>query len=74
MENLFCSVWFEVDADNHVHGKMIFKRKIEGFLISTALPSIIANVIGHATNYFDDEYFEAAVGVNLTILLVLSTM
>ena len=45
-----------------------------GFLITTAVPSIVANIIGHTTNYFDDEYFEAAVGVNLTILLVLTTM
>ena len=30
--------------------------------------------LGHATNYFDESMFDAAVGVNLTILLVLTTM
>ena len=63
-----------MDEDQRVYGKMIFVRNIDGFIITTALPSIIANVIGHATNYFDDAYFEAAIGVNLTILLVLATM
>ena len=68
------SVKFEVDENNITLGTLIFGRNIGGFLITTAVPSIIANIIGHATNYFGDELFDAAIGVNLTILLVLSTM
>ena len=29
---------------------------------------------GHSTNYFHQDYFDVAIGVNLTILLVLTTM
>ena len=43
-------------------------------MITTALPSVLANTVGHFTNYFGDDNFDAAVGVNLTILLVLTTM
>ena len=68
------SVRFETDEDNFIHGKMVFERKIKGFVITTALPSVTANVIGHFTNYFPKEHFDAAIGVNLTILLVLTTM
>ena len=52
----------------------MFDRAIEGFLVTTAIPTIFANMIGHATNYFGGESFDAAIGVNLTILLVLTTM
>ena len=65
---------FHVDEKEVIHGKMILVRKLDGFIITTALPSIIANVIGHTTNYFHQDYFDAAIGVNLTILLVLTTM
>ena len=53
---------------------MVLVRNLDGFIITSALPSIIANVIGHSTNYFRQDYFDVAIGVNLTILLVLTTM
>ena len=65
---------FHVDEKAVIHGKMVFVRKLDGFVITTVLPSIIANIIGHMTIYFHHDYFEAAIGVNLTILLVLTTM
>ena len=57
-----------------LHGNVVLDRDIAGFLITTAIPTIFANAIGHATNYFGTEMFDAAIGVNLTILLVLTTM
>ena len=62
------------DEEDVIHGKMILDRKLDGFIITTALPSIIANIIGHSTNYFRQDNFDVAIGVNLTILLVLTTM
>ena len=38
------------------------------------LPTVAANLIGYATNFFVDYAFEAALGVNLTIMLVITTM
>ena len=57
-----------------LYGYIVLERDITGFLITTAVPTVIANMIGHATNYFGDNLFDASVGVNLTILLVLTTM
>ena len=66
---------FHVDKEKEIiHGKMVLVRNLDGFIITSALPSIIANVIGHSTNYFRQDYFDVAIGVNLTILLVLTTM
>ena len=52
-----------------MYGNVVLDRDIAGFLITTAIPTIIANIIGHATNFFGDQLFDAAIGVNLTILL-----
>ena len=57
-----------------MHGSIVLDRDISGFIITTAIPTVIANMIGHATNFFGDGLFDAAIGVNLTILLVLTTM
>ena len=57
-----------------LYGYIVLDRDIAGFLITTAIPTIIANMIGFATNFFEGDLFDAAIGVNLTILLVLTTM
>ena len=75
-KSIYCiisSVHFELDG-NTFYGNVVLDRAIEGFLITTAIPTIFANMIGHASNYFGEENFDAAIGVNLTILLVLTTM
>jgi hypothetical protein len=36
--------------------------------------SYTANLIGHVSNYYDESHFDVAIGVNITILLVLTTM
>ena len=38
------------------------------------VPTVLLNIIGHATNYYKDFFFEAVVTVNLTCMLVLATM
>jgi hypothetical protein len=52
--------------------KFTFNRDISGSLMVDYLPVLIAVVVGHLTNYFNN--FEVAVGANLTILLVLVTL
>ena len=68
------SVHFELVGEDRIYGNVVFDRAVQGYLITTAIPTIFANAIGHATNYFKEELFDAAIGVNLTILLVLTTM
>jgi len=38
------------------------------------MPTILMNVVGHCTMYFKPFFFEAQVSVNLTVMLVLTTM
>ena len=35
---------------------------------------VIANLIGQLTNFFDESLFDLSISVNLTLLLVVSTM
>ena len=51
-----------------------FRRSLGGSFLTAHLPTIIANIIGHLTNWFHVTNFDTAVGVNLTLLLVLTTM
>ena len=50
----------------------VFGRNQFNFFLTVCLPTVLANVMGHLTNYFYN--FEIAVGVNLTLMLVISTM
>lgn len=47
---------------------------LSGFFVTTMLPTVAANLIGYTTNFFVEVAFEAALGVNLTIMLVITTM
>ena len=49
-------------------------RKLLGTILTVYVPTVLLNIIGHATNYYKDFFFEAVVGVNLTCMLVLVTM
>jgi hypothetical protein len=59
---------------NHIVAEISFNRSLLGFFLTVCLPTIMANLIGHLTNYFGEEKFDAAIGVNLTLLLVITTM
>lgn len=50
------------------------ERSVKPSLITTFLPTVLINIIGHATLYMKEEDLECAVAVNLTVLLVLTTM
>ena len=54
--------------------KITLGRRLLGTLLTIFLPTVLLNIIGHSTNYFKDFFFEAVVSVNLTVLLVLTTM
>ena len=54
--------------------EITFKRRIINELLTTYLPSILLLFISYATTKFKDFYFEAAVTVNLTVMLVTTTL
>ena len=67
----FCS---NLSEESHVEIRIQFDRKLLGFSLTTFLPTLIAIIIGHITNFFGDESFDNSIGVNLTLLLVITTM
>ena len=50
------------------------KRRIVNEVLTTYLPSILLLCICYATTHFKAYYFEAAVTVNLTVMLVTTTL
>ena len=51
-----------------------FKRRITNAILTIYLPTFLLLSIVYATNFFKDFFFEAVVTVNLTALLVLTTL
>ena len=54
--------------------EIVFKRRLMNELLTTYLPSFLLLSMCYATTYFKPFYFEAAVTVNLSILLVTTTL
>ena len=54
--------------------EIVFKRRLTNELMTTYLPSLLLLLMSYATTFFKPFYFEAAVTVNLSILLVTTTL
>ena len=54
--------------------KLILKRRIINELLTSYLPSILLIFISYSTTFFRPFYFEASVTVNLTTMLVMTTI
>ena len=66
-----------VDANREEEGvsmKMDLKRKVMNELLTTFLPSILLMIITFATTFFKPFFFEAALSVNLTTMLMMTTI
>ena len=61
-------------SDEQVHMVINLKRKIQTEMLTTYLPTLLLLAISYATIYFKPEYFEASLTVNLTIMLVMTTI
>ena len=57
-----------------VHMVITLKRKIQTELLTTYVPTLLLLIIAYVTHFFKAEYFEASVTVNLTIMLVNTTI
>ena len=53
---------------------LVFGRRILSTILTTYLPTSLICIVSFATNYFKGFFFEAIVTVNLTSLLVLTTL
>ena len=60
--------------DGRIQMVMVFQRKSLNEILTTYLPSILLLLITYATTHFKAQYFEAALSVNLTTMLVMTTI
>ena len=63
-----------VNIKEQVHMVISLKRKIQMELLTTYLPTLLLLTITYATTFFKSIYFEASLTVNLTIMLVMTTI
>ena len=62
------------DPNQGIDLKLVMNRRIINEILTTYLPTIFILFIVYATNFFKPFFFEAVVTVNLTALLVLTTL
>ena len=60
--------------NDQVHMVISLKRKIQTEMLTTYLPTMLLLIITYATTFFKPIYFEASLTVNLTIMLVMTTI
>ena len=76
--NLFYITGYNLVNTSHprkgVSMEITFKRKIMSEMMTTYLPSILLMMITFATTFFKPFFFEAALSVNLTTMLVMTTI
>ena len=53
---------------------IVLKRKITNEMMTTYLPSVLLILITYATTFFKPYFFQAALSVNLTTMLVMTTI
>jgi hypothetical protein len=63
-----------ISANRRVQVHVVMGRRILSSLLTVYIPTILLNVMGHVTVYFKPFFFEAIITVNLTVMLVLTTM
>merc|ERR1712218_146107 len=63
--------------ENGKHGirvSIVMKRKITSEMMTTYFPTLLLTAITFATTFFKPFFFEAALSVNLTTMLVMTTI
>ena len=49
-------------------------RRLLSIILTVFAPNVILNIVGHSSNYFKEFFFEAVISLNVTVMLVLTTM
>ena len=62
------------ERKEQVHMVINLKRKIQTELLTTYLPTLLLLTVSYATTFFKPVFFEASLTVNLTIMLVMTTI
>ena len=62
------------NGKNGLRMEIVMKRKITSEMMTTYFPSLLLTAITFATTFFKPFFFEAALSVNLTTMLVMTTI
>ena len=52
----------------------MIQRRLLSLILTTFLPTILMNIIGHMSNYYREDFFEGLMAMNVTVMLVLTTL
>ena len=63
-----------VRSNDQVHMVMMLKRKIQTEMLTTYLPTLLLLTISYTTTFYKAIFFEGCQTVNLTIMLVMTTI
>ena len=54
--------------------QVTIQRRLLSIVLTTFLPTLIVNIVGHMSNYFKEFFFEGLISTNVTVLLVITTL
>ena len=57
-----------------LHVDIYLGRRLLSIILTVFAPTVILNIVGHSSNYFKEFFFEAVISLNVTAMLVLTTM
>ena len=57
-----------------VNVQIVLQRRLLSLFLTTFLPTLLINTIGHMSNYFRKDFFEGLMAMNVTVMLVLTTL
>ena len=63
-----------IDGRKAIFVEIFLGRRLLSLILTIFAPTLILNLVGHTSNYFKEFFFEAIISVNVTVMLVLTTM
>ena len=54
--------------------EILIGRRLLSIILIAIIPTVLLNIIGHMSNFFKKFFFEAIISLNVTVMLVLTTM
>ena len=64
----------KIDNHSNLIVEIFIQRRLLSLILTAFIPTLILNVIGHMSNYFKEFFFEGLMSLNVTVMLVLTTM
>ena len=64
----------KIDNHSNLIVEIFIQRRLPNLILTAFIPTLILNVIGHMSNYFKEFFFEGLMSLNVTVMLVLTTM